>query len=365
MKASLLPSVAAALASIVLALPTVPPPVPAGGIGTSLTDVPVYKPMSEFDAQSFQLALNQELIELDLFNYALAKFSPEEFEEAGLGPDEQFLIKFFAEQEVGHATLFKNMLGSNASEACQYSYPFETVSEFIDFSVKLTRSGESGTLGFLPHLNSQASAALINEAISTESRQEFALRQFEGLFPVPFWFTPTITQSMAWTLLAPYITACPASNPKLMWQNFPALNITNSPNGTVLTNGSLAIPSLSTNRTALSSPGDKITLSWEGPGKQVGPNNSYTTTTSAGQPQFAAWISQLNVTYTPLEDVHDQCRSATTTQPGGEVYGNGTAPTVNGTMFVLITDKDLFVTPYNLSMLNKHVVAGPASYTAG
>lgn len=134
---------------------------------------------------SQQLGLNQELIELDLFNFALAKFSPQEFEEAGLGPDERFLIKYFADQEIGHAKLFENMLGSNASEACQYSYPFQTVREFIDFSMKITRLGESGTLGFLPHLNSQAAAALINQAITTESRQEFAFRQFEGLFPVP------------------------------------------------------------------------------------------------------------------------------------------------------------------------------------
>jgi len=229
--------------------------------------------------------------------------------------------------------------------------------------MKITRLGESGTLGFLPHLNSQAAAALINQAITTESRQEFAFRQFEGLFPVPFWFTPTITQSMQWTLLAPYITACPAKNPKLMWQNFPALNVTNSPNATILSNGSLTTASLSTNRTELSAPGNKINLKWESPGKQVGPNNSYTTTTSAGQPQFAAWISQLNVTYTPLENVNNN--SASTTQPGSEIYGNGTVPTVNGTMFVLVTDKDLFVTPYNLTLLNKHVVAGPALYVAG
>ncbi|KAI0812679.1 ferritin-like domain-containing protein [Irpex lacteus] len=361
MKASLLLSTAA-LASAVYAAPSAPPP-PAGGIGTSPKDIPYYHPLSEFDAQSFQLAINQELIELDLFNFAVTKFSPQGFEDAGLGADEQYLIQYFAKQEIGHAQLFRNMLGANASEACQYSYPFTTVREFIDFSMKITRLGESGTLGFLPHLNSQASAALITEAISTESRQEFAFRQFEGLFPVPFWFTPTITQSMQWTLLAPYITSCPAKNPKLMWQNFPALNITNAPNGTVLVDGSSSTASLSTSRTQLSAPGNTLNLSWETPGKQVGPNNSYTTTTSAGKAKFAAWISQLNVTYTPLEN--STGNSATTIQPGGEVFGDGTAPLVNGTMFVLLTDKDLYVTPYNLSLLNEHVVAGPAYYTAG
>lgn len=67
-------------------------------------------------------------------------------------------------------------------------------------------------------------------------------RQFEGLFPMPVsnpfstdvhiltsvqeWFIPGITQSMAWTLLAPYITSCPENNTHLAWQSFPSLNIT-------------------------------------------------------------------------------------------------------------------------------------------
>lgn len=31
---------------------------------------------------------------------------------------------------------------------------------------------------------------------------------------------------MAWTLLSPYIVSCPAENPRIAFQNFPALNIT-------------------------------------------------------------------------------------------------------------------------------------------
>jgi hypothetical protein len=30
---------------------------------------------------------------------------------------------------------------------------------------------------------------------------------------------------MAWTLLSPYIVSCPAENPHIIFQNFPALNI--------------------------------------------------------------------------------------------------------------------------------------------
>jgi hypothetical protein len=45
--------------------------------------------------------------------------------------------------------------------------------------------------------------------------------------------------------------------------------------------------------------------------------------------------------------------------------GNSSVPIVNGTVFVMLVDTDLFVTPYNMSLLNDHVVAGPAVYQSG
>lgn len=66
--------------------------------------------MSDFDFQSLNLGLHQELIELDLFHYGLAQFSSQDFEDAGLTPSDQYLIEFMADQEVGHATIFENFL---------------------------------------------------------------------------------------------------------------------------------------------------------------------------------------------------------------------------------------------------------------
>jgi hypothetical protein len=114
----------AASAALVAGLPTAPPP-PAGGVDVNATaPPPEYKPMSDFDFQSLNLALNQEWIgelsalvriekpaqgahvarflllnhsELDLFHYGLARFSEEEFEAAGINAEDRFLIQFMAE----------------------------------------------------------------------------------------------------------------------------------------------------------------------------------------------------------------------------------------------------------------------------
>jgi len=152
---------------------------PAGGL---LEDKPVYTVESNFDFQSLNLALNQELIELDLFNHGLAKFSDAEFDAAGITAEYREIIRFMAQQEIGHAQALSNLIGpERSSKQCVYEYPFETVEEFIVFSQILTRFGESGVYGFLGQLDSRPSAQILLQSITTEARQQMLFRQMQGL----------------------------------------------------------------------------------------------------------------------------------------------------------------------------------------
>ncbi|KAK9483912.1 hypothetical protein V1527DRAFT_238440 [Lipomyces starkeyi] len=365
---------------------------PSGGLGNN-GSVPNYHPLTDFDYESLLLVLYQKMIELNLFEFGLSTFSVADFQRSGLDANDRALIEFMAEQERGHATLIENILGPSAINSCNYTYPFTTVVDFVDFCRKVTRWGESGVYGFLEHLDSRASAQLLLQTVTTEARQEMIFRQFEGLFPMPVWFQTAITQSMAWTLLAPYISGCSRDSPRVAWQNFPALNITNNPNPAALnatspSNATLSttsspapfanatglpgsnftfVPAIASNRTGFTFPGNVLQLAGEFPGKAVGPNSSYTTNSSAGAPRFAAWISQLNTTYTVLENVVNGTNgwTATTRQPGDTIWPNVSEVIVNGSMFIVATDANISVTPYNISELNSHVVAGPAVYLAG
>lgn len=341
---------------------------------------------SDFDYESIALGLYQEWIELDLFHYGLARFSVDDFEAIGLTAEDRYLLQFMAEQEVGHATLLTNMLGPEAPVQCAYDYPVMDLREYIDFCQKLTRWGESGVYGFLNHLDAREVGQMLLQSISTEARQQMIFRQFEGLFPMPVWFEVGIPQSWAWTLLAPYISSCPAGQTRLVWQNYPALRVLNQPNaarihgsyawnetrgdyaGTLSTAdlspadacvnasavGENCAPAITHNRTSpLSYAGREVFLEWDDPGQFVGPNNSYVTATSAGAPKFAAWVSQLNVTYSPLLNISGN--SAYTIQPNMSTFEGD--PGINGTMFLLITDRDLPVTPFNISQVNPFVNA--------
>ena len=352
-------------------------------------------PLSDFDYESFTLALYQEWIELDLFHYGLATFSDADFADAGLTQEDRFLIEFMADQEVGHATLLSNILGPAAPPQCTYNYPFTTVRGFLDFCQKLTRFGESGVYGFLGHLDSQAAASLLLQSITTEARQQMIFRQFDGLFPMPVWFEAGIPQSWAWTLLAPYISSCPQNTTRLAWQNFPSLTILNQPNPAKLdpnqgadqaatgahplnvsgiADSNLCLnasdensdcgPRITNNRSIpLSYPGRPIYFSFGENDTAVGPNNSYVTARSplADAPRYAMFVSQLNATYVPLMNISDTGASAI--QPNMSTFAGD--PAVNGTMFIAITSQNPYLTPYNLSMINPYVYAGPALYQAG
>lgn len=341
------------------------------------------------------LALYQEWLELDLFQDGLNRFSEADFRAAGLTAADRYLIQFMAEQSLGHVTMISNMLGAKAPQKCNYVYPFRTVREFVDFCQKLTRFGEAGVYGFLPHLNSREAAALMLQTIATGARQQVIFRQFEGLFPMPVWFEVGVPQSWAWSLLAPYIASCPAGQTRLAWQNFPALRIMNQPNparvnassggfNDTLGSGVNALnsstikgsasclnssmvgnrcnPAITRNRTTpLSYPGRRVYLKWDSPGQSVGPNNSYITSTMGGKATYVVWVSQLNVTYSPLTMTGPN--AGITTQPNLETYVGD--PAINGTLFIAIADKKVEVTPFNMSMVNPHIVAGPALYQAG
>ncbi|KAI9872143.1 MAG: hypothetical protein M1830_002028, partial [Pleopsidium flavum] len=68
-----------------------------------------------------------------------------------------------------------------------------------------------------------------------------------------------------------------------------------------------------------------------------------------------------NTTYSPLMNISGN--TGMTIQPDVATFAGD--PAINGTMFVALTDANITFTPFNLSMINPHVFAGPALYQAG
>ncbi|GAA5899242.1 hypothetical protein JCM8208_001594 [Rhodotorula glutinis] len=319
---------------------------PAGGL---LQYKPTYQVESNFDFQSLNLALNQELIELDLFNFGLARFSVEDFEAEGYTADDRFLIEHMAAQEVSHAIAITNMLGvDRAAKQCQYVYPeFSSVKEFVAFNTQLTRWGEAGVYGFLGQLDSRPASQILLQSITTEARQMMIFRQLQGLPAMPEHFETGLPQTFAWTLLSPYLKSCPTNNPRIEFTRFPLINVTNQPYALD------GIPGINSNYTLTEGAGRTVNFTWEPLNKTVSYDGLYKTDSVAGEPKYLAFIDQLNVTYAEITNLGNNSGSAVV--PNATVYGN--QPQVVNTAFIALTDTDLFVTPYNLSLINNHTVA--------
>lgn len=175
---------------------------------------------------------------------------------------------------------------------------------------------------------------------------------------MPVFFETGISQAMAWTLLSRYIVSCPSSNPYIEWPIFPWLSVTNEPN--LLQDGYLS--AITHNRTSLTEEGRLVELAWDAPETGISYDGKYNSSLGGlvkgsdnKQPTHVAWISQLNVTYTEIEITGE--RAGQTYQPGGTVFENVDQSIVNDTMFLAVVDEPLYVTPYNLSLLNDHIFA--------
>lgn len=360
--------------------PAVPPGYqPLGGVGINSSN-PLYEVSSDYDRQSLLLALYQEWAQMDFLDEGFSVYSDADFTQAGLKSADRHLLGMMAEQEAGHANAINKLLGGNGPSRCTYNYPHQDVREFLDFGQKLTRWGESLVYGFLPHLESREAEQVLTQTVSTVARQQMIFRQYNGLHPMPVLFEAGIPQAWGWTFLAPYIEHCDSSSERIMWENFPMLTVINQPNparkdaskswnetrhdpagtqqNTDLTFDEACRmdcgPAIAHDRARpLSYAGRDVFLQWDAPGEAVGPDNSYTTSTLAGAPLFAAWVSAQTVTYTPLLDITGN--SAHTYQPNATTYGGFAS--VNGTMYIAITDAEVDVSAFNLDRMNPHVVA--------
>ena len=185
-------------------------------------------------------------------------------------------------------------------------------------------------------------------------------RQLAGAHPMPVYFESGISQSMAWGLLSPYLVSCPAENPRIEWNIAPALHPVQPANLTAP-----GIPSaISTNRTAFVTPGvTSIELSYEAPGKQVSYNASQPYITALGKNVTqtdnltCVFIAQLNATNVPFQRTGNNTGNCLV--PEGTLFSDSNN-IVNGSNFLLLASEEIYVTPYNLSLLDDITVAGPA-----
>lgn len=194
------------------------------------------------DTQILQFALNLEYLESTFYAEGLATLNASAFQNAGFDPTVRERFVQIAEHEATHVLLLQDILGPDAPQPCNYSFPFTDPLSFVTLAFALESAGESAYLGAAASLTNKSALTLAGTILAVEARQAGYIGDavlnntpWNGPFDSP------LNASEVFSLASSFILACPSTNPPLPIQPLPVLQI--SPvNATAGTNITVFVP---------------------------------------------------------------------------------------------------------------------------
>ena len=184
---------------------------------------------TNIDTTILQFALTLEHLEDAFYKTALSTLTPQQFMDAGFGPNYFNNIQLIAQDEASHVQFLSDALtaaGELPVQPCTYNFPMSDVMSFITLSNVLEGVGTSAYLGGAPLITNPdiltaAGSILVTEALHT-SLQRTALKAA----PAANAFGTPLDPNAVFTLAASFIVSCPANNTALPFKAFPSLTAT-------------------------------------------------------------------------------------------------------------------------------------------
>ncbi|PPQ76187.1 hypothetical protein CVT26_009361 [Gymnopilus dilepis] len=184
------------------------------------------------DITVLNFALTLEHLENAFYQGALAQFDAKAFTDAGLPPFARGRFLQIADHEKTHVQFLSSNLGAQATQPCNYSFPYTDPKSFTALSQVLEGVGTSAYAGAAQLISNKTYLTVAATILSTEARHASwiaaAVNKFggwSGPFDVP------LGLKQVFSLAAPFITSCPSSNPVLPVKAFPTLTIANPVSG--------------------------------------------------------------------------------------------------------------------------------------
>ncbi|KAJ7023294.1 ferritin-like domain-containing protein [Mycena alexandri] len=222
------------------------------------------------DTTVLNFALTLEHLENAFYSGALAKFSEHDFKKAGLPSWARGRFAQVAAHEAAHVAFLSGALGANATQPCNYSFPYTDPKSFAALSQAIEGVGVSAYTGAAQFITDKKYLTAAASVLSTEARHASwvasAVNKYagwSGALDVP------LDPNQVYSIASAFITSCPSTNPSLPFQAFPSLTVT----------------------TTRYSPGKTISLEY-----------TPATAVADGTPLYVAFFTGLSVEYTPLTD---------------------------------------------------------------
>ncbi|KZT42830.1 hypothetical protein SISSUDRAFT_1015410, partial [Sistotremastrum suecicum HHB10207 ss-3] len=171
--------------------------------------------------------LTLEHLEDTFYKTYLAKFTESDFTDAGFAPWVRGRFVQIGQHEAEHVAFLTSALGSEATSACNYSFPVTDAASFVALSGILEGVGSSAYLGAAQFISDPAVLTAAGSILVTEGRhQGWVQAAVEKEAPWSSAFETPQTFDEVFSLASPFITSCPSTNPALPFVAFPNLTVT-------------------------------------------------------------------------------------------------------------------------------------------
>lgn len=168
------------------------------------------------DIQVLQYALTLEHLENAFYHDALAKFTADDFKNAGFPDWVRGRISQIAEHEASHVKLLSAALGAAAVKPCAYAFPYTEPKGFVALAYAIENIGVSAYAGANQYITDPLYKTVAASILSQEARHNGFLGG--PVLTMDDWTGPYDTPlglDMVYTLAAQLITSCPSDNAAL------------------------------------------------------------------------------------------------------------------------------------------------------
>ncbi|KAF3011649.1 hypothetical protein G7054_g7629 [Neopestalotiopsis clavispora] len=201
----------------------------AVGGASLVAAAPVVEKRAEItDADILNYALTLEHLEDTFYREGLAKYTEQDFVDAGFDATFYANLKEVSSDEAAHVSFLTAGLtaaGATPVAECTYDFGYTDVKSFLATASILEGVGVSAYLGAAADIMSKTYLTAAGSILTVEARHSAYLRSKLDKSPFPQAFDAPLTLDEVYSLASPFITSCPAENPTLPVKAFPALSL--------------------------------------------------------------------------------------------------------------------------------------------
>ncbi|KAI0340377.1 hypothetical protein BDW22DRAFT_417322 [Trametopsis cervina] len=184
------------------------------------------------DEVVLNFALTLEHLENAFYSQGLAKLDAAAFAKAGFAPWVRNRFVQIGQHEATHVQELKSLLGANATQPCNYTFPYTDAKSFAALSAALEGTGTSAYLGAAQLITNKDILTAAGSILAVEARHDaWVASAIEKEAPFNGPNDTPLPVNGVFSIASQFITSCPSTNPALPVSPLPAFKIT-TPNPT-------------------------------------------------------------------------------------------------------------------------------------